>query len=208
MPGTNDDDNVKTAYDQVCTGFHKIDDFRAKLLGFLPLVTGGGLVLLTGRLAAVDREFFGPAGLFGILVTIGLLVYELNGMRRCRDLIYDGEALENTMRLKRGQFITRANHPPRIFTKPFAAAWIYPAVLAAWTYLALYVDRPGLAQITSATVFVLALVVILLYDQSLSKKPKPAWLFKLARSLRSRRQHLPPHAKVDKQVGTRGVPAE
>ena len=48
---------------------------RAKLLGFLPLVTGGGLILLTGRPDHVRREFFGPVGLFGIAVTTGLLAY-------------------------------------------------------------------------------------------------------------------------------------
>ena len=144
MPGTNDDDNVKTAYDQVCTGFHKIDDFRAKLLGFLPLVTGGGLVLLTGRLAAVDREFFGPAGLFGILVTIGLLVYELNGMRRCRDLIYDGEALENTMRLNAASSspgpITRPGFSPSRSPRPGSTlpcsrhgpTWHCTSIALAW----------------------------------------------------------------------------
>jgi hypothetical protein len=29
------------AYEELCTSYRAIDDFRAKLLGFLPLVTGG-----------------------------------------------------------------------------------------------------------------------------------------------------------------------
>ena len=104
------------------------------------------------------------------------------------------EALERAMSLPRGQFITRVDRPPRIISKPFAAAWIYPGVLAAWTYLALYEHdpdghRPDLAEIISPTVFAAAWVGVLLYDQSLSKKPKPKWLFKLARSLRCRLQH-------------------
>jgi hypothetical protein len=41
--------HVGAAYDQLCISYRAIDEFRAKLLGFLPLVTGGGLVLLTGR---------------------------------------------------------------------------------------------------------------------------------------------------------------
>ena len=182
MPNTDADDNLRTAYEQVCTSFHAIDDFRAKLLGFLPLVTGGGLVLLTGRPDAVRQEFFGPVGLFGVLVTIGLLAYELNGMKRCRELILDGEALEDVMSLPRGQFLTRAAHPPSVISKPFAAAWIYPSVLAAWTYLALYEHDRGWAgvispwvEVISAAVFVLAGVGVVLYDQSLSKKPKPTW---------------------------------
>jgi hypothetical protein len=161
-----------TAYEQVCTSFHAIDDFRTKLLGFLPLVTGGGLILLTGRPDEVRERFFAPLGLFGFLVTFGLLIYELNGMKRCLELIYDGEALEDCMELERGQFITRANARRNTFTKPFAAAWIYPAVLAAWTYLALY-ERHGLAKVISASlVFILGLVGVTRYDQSLRKNLK------------------------------------
>jgi hypothetical protein len=105
-------DNCRTAYEQVCTSFHAIDDLRTKLLGFLPLVTGGGLILLTGRTGEVRQEFFVPFGLFGVLVTFGLLVYELNGMKRCLELIYDGEALESAMGLRLGQFITRIDGFP------------------------------------------------------------------------------------------------
>jgi hypothetical protein len=43
--------------------------FRTKLLGFLPLVTGGGLALLSGRENPAQMEFFAPVGWFGILVT-------------------------------------------------------------------------------------------------------------------------------------------
>jgi hypothetical protein len=42
----------------------------------------------------------------------------------------------------------------KVVNEPFAAAVIYPAVLAAWTYLALFfVDRP-LGRVISAIVFV------------------------------------------------------
>lgn len=35
-------DNLKAAYQELCSSYHAIDDFRAKLLGFLPLATAGG----------------------------------------------------------------------------------------------------------------------------------------------------------------------
>jgi hypothetical protein len=63
------------------------------LLGFLPLVTGGGLILLTGQVDEVRKEFFGPVGLLGIAVTLGLLAYELAGIKRCLALINDGARL-------------------------------------------------------------------------------------------------------------------
>ena len=36
-------------YDQICTSYHAIDDFRAKLLGLIPLVTGAGISNHTPR---------------------------------------------------------------------------------------------------------------------------------------------------------------
>jgi hypothetical protein len=46
---------------------------------------------------------------------------------------------------------------------------IYPAVLAAWTYLALFfVNRP-LGGVISAIVFMAGLAGILLYDRSLKR---------------------------------------
>jgi hypothetical protein len=162
---TSINDSRKTAYDQLCTSYHAIDDFRAKLLGFLPLVTGGGLILLTGRADAVRRDFFVPVGLLGIAVTIGLLAYELNGVKRCRELIDEGKALERDMQLEHGQFISRHDPAFSIVTKPFAAACIYPAALAAWTYLALFFNHRVLANVISPTVLVAGLVTILLYDR-------------------------------------------
>jgi hypothetical protein len=177
--------NRRTAYEQVCTSFHAIDDLRTKLLGFLPLVTGGGLILLTGRTGDVRKAFFGPFGIFGILITFGLLVYELNGMKRCQELIYDGEALERAMGLTHGQFTTRVKQPSNLytrpfapsnmFTKPFAAAWIYPAVIAAWTYLGLVLYWPVLARVLSPIVLVAGLVGVMRYDQSWTEKLRDAY---------------------------------
>jgi hypothetical protein len=160
---------LRTAYDQLCTSYHAIDDFRAKLLGFLPLVTGGGLILLTGRADEVRREFFGPVGLFGIAVTTGLLAYELFGIKKCHALLQAGEALEEKMDLPAGQFTSRPNNLLGVVNEPFAAAAIYPAVLAAWTYLALFFDHRERGKVISLIVFVVGFVEILLYDLSLRK---------------------------------------
>jgi hypothetical protein len=49
MANTDGADNLRTTYEQLCNSYRAIDDFRSKLLGFLPLITGGGLILLMGR---------------------------------------------------------------------------------------------------------------------------------------------------------------
>jgi len=162
--------HLGTAYNELCTSYRGIDDFRARLLGFLPLVTGGGLLLLTGRSEEVRREFFGPVGLFGIAVTTGLLAYELFGIRKCHALIEAGVALEKEMGLPDGQFTRRPNNLLGVVNEPFAAAAIYPAVLAAWTYLALFFVKGPLGEALSAIVFVGGFAGILLYDHFLRRE--------------------------------------
>lgn len=158
---------LSTAYDQLCTSYRSIDDFRAKLLGFLPLVTGGGLILLTGQAGEVRREFFAPVGLFGVAITTGLLAYEIFGIKKCHALIESGKALEKELGLPAGQFTTRPNNVLHVVNEPFAAAAIYPAVLAAWTYLALFFDNRDLGKALSALVFVIGFATILLFDATL-----------------------------------------
>jgi hypothetical protein len=189
---TDGSDHLRTAYDQLCTSYHAIDDFRAKLLGFLPLVSGGGLILLAGKAEEVRREFFGPVGFLGIAVTLGLLTYELTGIRRCRALIADGHAFEEDMQLPRGQFIRPPDEASSIITKSFAAALIYPAVLAAWTYLALFYSHHTLGKVLSLIVFFAGLVGILLYDQALREESKPRWLFRFL-------------VRADEQASTHGL---
>jgi hypothetical protein len=173
---TNRPDYALHAYDELCNSYHAIDDFRTKLLGFLPLVTGGGLVLLSGRAEEIRKEFFGPVGRFGILVTMGLLAYELFGIKKCHALLQGGKAMELDMHLRDGQFIRRPNNLLWVINEPFAAALIYPAVLAAWAYLAVLYDNPrGIADPSRAErlgvrVFVGGFALILLYDAFLRIK--------------------------------------
>jgi hypothetical protein len=164
--------DLKTAYDQLCTSYRAIDDFRAKLLGFLPLVTGGGLILLTGRSNEVRMEFFKPVGLFGIAVTAGLLAYELFGIKKCHALIEAGKALETKLHLPAGQFLGRPDHLLWVVNEPFAAATIYPAVLAAWTYLAFFFEAHNRGKVISLWVFVVGFVGVLLYDQFLKHEKR------------------------------------
>jgi hypothetical protein len=50
--------NLRTGYDQLCHTYRAIDDFRAKLLGFLPVVTGGGLLLVERKADSPKTCFF------------------------------------------------------------------------------------------------------------------------------------------------------
>ena len=122
------------AYEQTCRTYHGIDDFRAKLLGLLPLATGAGLLVLQTKQATSVRELAVAAGVFGFVATIGLFAYELHGIKRCHYILYTGTQLEQDLGVF-GQFSSR---PPKMwyFDEPFAASIIYSASLAGWAVLA------------------------------------------------------------------------
>jgi hypothetical protein len=143
----------KTLYDEVASQHDKIDDFRAKLLGFLPIVTGIGLfALLKDDALSKDVGFFPAIGLFGALSSIGLFVHELRGITECYMLIEIGKVLEHKLAKP-----TEGKTPPGTFSgrswwrvmsrgsslcfhglvsRETAALIIYPASIAAWVCVA------------------------------------------------------------------------
>jgi hypothetical protein len=133
MPDSQDD-KLKTTYEQLCMSYRAIDDFRAKLLGFLPLATGTGIFLLFDNPTDLPPRYLETVGAFGVFITLGLFAYELYGIKKCHSLIKAGQHLEDQMSI-RGQFKERPREVIRLINEPFAAGVIYPAVLAAWTYL-------------------------------------------------------------------------
>ena len=138
MSGENPScEELKAVYQEVCNSFRAIADFRAKLLGFLPLASGAGIFLLLNRSFTDGTErYLLPIGVFGFIVTLGLLFYELRGIQKCNSLVTGGKNIEELMGIQ-GQF--RLIPPPisGFIRNTLAAYVIYPAVLAAWTFLAL-----------------------------------------------------------------------
>jgi len=172
MPNKDDNDkkseNIRTVYNQLCTSYHAIDDFRAKLLGLLP--TGTGIFLLIPELlkAGIPKGGGGsqpdviqtlslPIGAFGFVIALGLFFYELYGIRKCTYLIEVGKCLERKLGMS-GQFEHRAPGIGGLINEPFAAGIIYPAVLGAWTFLALNANRHD-AKYWAALVFLIFVAV-------------------------------------------------
>jgi hypothetical protein len=133
----------EVAYTELCAGYLAIEDFRGKLLGFLPLATGG-IFLYAGKSGEgnlSNPKFSLAFGIFGFLITLGLFAFELYGIRRCTALIHLGEDLENQLKIE-GQFLRRPvgleGWGPWGFLKyinePMASGIIYPTVAAAWLY--------------------------------------------------------------------------
>jgi hypothetical protein len=136
-------DYLELAYTQLNNRYAEITDFRAKLLGLLPLATGAGAFLILERTQdQYDelRRFLGPIGIFGLIVTLGLFAYELRGMQRCQKLEQLGEALEEQMHLNGlGPFQGQPERPfGNMLGAPAAGLIIFIATAFAWLWLTAY----------------------------------------------------------------------
>src|SRR5262245_52451493 len=85
---TANEKHLPTSYQQICTSYHAIDDFSAKLLALLPSATGTGIFLLLNKdVTNVEvKPFFGPIGIFGFAITLGLFANEIYGIKKCHAL--------------------------------------------------------------------------------------------------------------------------
>lgn len=146
---------IKT-YEETCNSYHRIDDFRGKLLALLPTISGAGAFFLLHDSA---NSNFNPkhvtaAAIFGMLVSLGLYFYELRGIQRCIKLIKVAQDLEGSSGISvEGQF---TQWPPSLgdfINEPIAAAIIYPVVLAGWAYLAAMPYSSMLGAIAAVIVF-------------------------------------------------------
>ena len=116
-------DNRLDIYRELCSSYRAIDDFRAKLLAFLPIATGGGIFLLLNKdiVSSSDfTKFFAPIGAFGFLITLGLFAYEIYGIKKCGALIMAGQQIENWLRSD-GQFGSRPREAFGFINEPFAS---------------------------------------------------------------------------------------
>ena len=134
---------VLVAYTELCHSYNAIRQFRARLLGLLPLASAGGVFLFLRR---ETEPAFAPGtlilvGVLGCLMTAGLYLYERHNMARCHGIIQIGARWEaKRLHLKNGQFMMRVNNQPDGTIAggsqyQLAAALIYGAVALGWLYL-------------------------------------------------------------------------
>ena len=170
-------ENLRTVYTELCNSYRAIDDFRTKLLGFLPLVTGTGLFLLITDKEKIEmaQPYFGPIGVFGFVITLGLFFYEFYGIKKCGALIEAGQKLEKELNITDGQFTKRPPGVLGLINEPLAAGVIYPAVLAAWTFLALaFSQYQDAAQRWAIRVFLIGFTAAFFYNLKLILEAKKA----------------------------------
>ena len=154
-------DNLPMVYQELCKSYHNIDDFRGKLLGFLPLATGAGILFGAKDNPALLNEHPIAVGAFGLVIALGLFSYEIYGIKKCGALIKSGRHIERLLGFA-GQFRTRP-HALWVVAEPFAAGLIYPAVIASWLFL-MFHDTPSRGWVVSVSVFVGLSVAVVVWD--------------------------------------------
>ena len=113
-------------------------EFRAKLLGLLPLGTGATVFVVFKDVYGTDKErLLAPLGVVGFVVTLGLLVYELRGIEDRTMLRARAKAIERSadVDIREGHFLCW--RPGRLgIVDEIGAAWtVYLAVLATWAFV-------------------------------------------------------------------------
>ena len=180
MTASRNNDNKRNqdlikVYDQLCQSYRAIDDFRAKLLGFIPLVTGAGISFLFEKIPNIQdisvetKSLLAAVGVFGTLITLGLFSYEIFGIKKCAALIKAGQDLEASMHIENGQFTKRPQNIAGVINEPFAAGVIYPTVLAAWTFFTLAFIWPKANPLIPIVVLAVGFAGTLLYEYTLRK---------------------------------------
>lgn len=163
-----------TVYGQLCESYRAIDNFRMGLLGLLPLASGLGIFLLMQKdqISPELKSLFFPTGVFGFATTLGLMFFEIYGIRKCGALIKAGREIEQQSNIL-GQFACRPSSVGRYINEPFASGVIYPAVLAAWAFMALHYESSAAPWVALA-IFVIGFVGMLAYKIYLGEiKPDP-----------------------------------
>lgn len=206
-------DNLRAAYDQICSGYQAIDDFRAKLLALLPLASGTGIFLLLSDTftqsqgPALLPQFLLPIGVFGFAVTLGLYCYELRGIQYCTHLIAAGRNLEQQLQVA-GRFSTRpTRHVAGWISELSAAHLIYPAVLAAWIFVAAVFTglaaQPWTSAIPRASILAVVVFTVVLgfaLRVNLRPTPKPDPIAEILSTMLALVQSVPGAVAVNSEV--------
>lgn len=133
--------SLLTEYGEVLGNFKLLTDIRFKLLAFLPIAAAAAAALRIGDEDADSTELLGIVALsaFGLVVTIGLVAYNIRNDQLYDALVGRAAAIERDLGLPDGAF---ANRPMPWFQFKLGRDWridhrtsvalIYSASIALW----------------------------------------------------------------------------
>jgi len=153
-------EEVHMVYQQICTSYHNVEDFRSRLLGLIPGVTAGSFIATIASNPMKSQSLTNlvfPFGILGALVVLGLFFYEIENLKHSTLLTMRGHLLEQAMNII-GPF---APYSDTIFNARDAAAIIYSISFAGWVCIALWFPLPGVAIYITLLVLVVTAVLSL-----------------------------------------------
>jgi len=129
---------LKIAYDQVCSTWRTLLDVRFKLLGLIPFVTVGVLIVVipeSGAQATLKGLDAAVVGIVGLLAVAGLLIYEIRNSELYNDLISRGRRLEAEIGLQNGIFLGRPSPKRKLLSHSPAISLVYFAAILGWLFI-------------------------------------------------------------------------
>ena len=137
--------NLRLDYQTTVQQFTTLADIRFKLLAFVPTVTGAAFGILKD---SPNKAATAAIGLFGFLVTIGIIFYEIRNTQFYDCAVHRAKALEGRLKFpvctagfeEGGLFSERAPKKLRLFGlvqiwHDRGLAIVYGSTLAAWSLL-------------------------------------------------------------------------
>ena len=131
MPVADQREVLSLLYGEVCSSWRELIGVRFKLLGFVPTVSGVALAALF----STDKPSLTAAlgiGLFGLLVTFALFVYDQRNSQLHDELISRGRRIECELGVVVGQFRGRPGSRG-IVKHDYATALVYVSTMLLWT---------------------------------------------------------------------------
>lgn len=126
-------------YGEVCASWRMLTDVRFKLLGFLPVLSGAGILTLRDAVPGWPRVALAALGL---AVVVGLTIYDERNSELYNDLISRARKIEEELGFDTGQFRGRVDPKSKGINHSNGTRLVYGASLAAWS-LALIMALPG-----------------------------------------------------------------
>lgn len=162
------DEMQTTIYQAICTSYNAINDWRAKLLGFLPLASGAGIFFLLnssfttvttqGKSTTITTpltQYLLPIGIVGALVTAGLFIYDVRAVQLRISLVEAGKAIEGVQSKPGGQFTNRPHSYGHILNDTIGSTVIYFAIIAGWLFLGLIFLSSLVAWLFAGGIFII-----------------------------------------------------
>lgn len=161
--GQPNHDDLRASYQEVCSSYHALNDYRSKLLGFLPLASGAGIFFLLNDVLTDEKRrafispYLLPIGILGAVITVGLFLQEIDGLKRGHDLIITGAKLEKALGVE-GQFLNRRRGSFVSNITP-GSSLIFSAVLAGWIFIACTFISPLIAGSFAIVIFIVSFIL-------------------------------------------------